>query len=367
MFNGIEIDMLSLGDADCILVSFWSGFIVNRVLIDGGNKGDAPIIREFLRSQQITDIDHVLSTHLHDDHSGGLIELLADPTLNFGKLWFHIPHGHVESMDKVYAALQAAGTSEEAAKIRKSLETAESLFRIATTRSIPFEEPFKGMFIGRLEVCSPTREFYAGLVAEITDAGRIKAEDAERLRYDNQTALEEVISRSRSILGGALSGSSLLSNPQTSPENESSVVTAANHEGEILLFTADAGISSLTNVVNSYLVRGLRWMQIPHHGSRRNLTESLIEIFAPKTAYVSAGGADSKHPRRAVVNAFKKLGTNVYSTHYPTPLHLRHSVGNVPTRPGYNTATPLWDENKLTKIDPPPSLSKLSYLLGPSR
>ena len=48
MYNGLEIDMLSLGNADCILVSFWSGVSVHRVLIDGGNKGDAPIVRSFL-------------------------------------------------------------------------------------------------------------------------------------------------------------------------------------------------------------------------------------------------------------------------------------------------------------------------------
>jgi beta-lactamase superfamily II metal-dependent hydrolase len=78
MYNGIEIDMLSLGNADCILVSFWNGLSVYRVLIDGGNKGDAPTVRGFLRGLNITKIDDVLSTHLHDDHSGGLIELLSD-------------------------------------------------------------------------------------------------------------------------------------------------------------------------------------------------------------------------------------------------------------------------------------------------
>jgi beta-lactamase superfamily II metal-dependent hydrolase len=273
MYNGIEIDMLSLGDADCILVSFWNGLSVYRVLIDGGNKGDEPTVRSFLRALNITSIDEVLSTHLHDDHSGGLIELLSDNTLTFGKLWCHVPHWHVPSrdMDKVRAALKAAGTSDEAANIRKSLDTVASLFNIAKDRGIAHEEPFKGKRIGNLEVCSPTEEFYNGLVVEMTDVEKIKAEDAAEQRYDIQTALEEEISKA--ILGEALAGSSLLSDPHTSPENESSVVTGAQHDGKVILFTADAGTCALTNVVRDYKVAGLHWMQIPHHGSRRNLTE----------------------------------------------------------------------------------------------
>ena len=43
MFNGFEIDMLSLGDADSILVTQWrpDRLLPIRVLIDGGNTGSA--------------------------------------------------------------------------------------------------------------------------------------------------------------------------------------------------------------------------------------------------------------------------------------------------------------------------------------
>jgi beta-lactamase superfamily II metal-dependent hydrolase len=361
MYNGIEIDMLSLGDADCILVSFWNGLTAYRVLIDGGNKGDAPTVREFLRGLNVKSIDDVLSTHLHDDHSGGLIELLSDTSLAFGKLWCHVPHWHVESMDKVYDALKAAGTSDEAANIQKSLATAASIFNIAKGRGITHEEPFKGKRLGNLEVCSPTEEFYNGLVAEITDAGKIKAEDAAQVRYDIQTTLEGAMSKS--ILGGALSGSSLLPDPHTTPENESSAVTGTTYDGKVFLFTADAGTCALTNVAKNYKVAGIHWMQIPHHGSRRNLNESLIETFVPTIAYVSAGGND-KHPRHAVVNAFKKLGSHVYSTHYPTPGHLKYYVGTVPARTGYVSATALWDEKKLEKKSDSDLYLGLAGILG---
>ena len=76
--------------------------------------------------------------------------------------------------------------------------------------------------------------------------------------------------------------------------------------------TADAGTCALSNVARDYKVQQVQVLQIPHHGSRRNITQSLINIFAPKIAYVSAIG-NVKHPRRAVVNAFKKVGTRRFA------------------------------------------------------
>lgn len=48
-YEGMEIDMLSLGDADCILVSRWVGGDVTRVLIDGGEAKHSGRIKRFLK------------------------------------------------------------------------------------------------------------------------------------------------------------------------------------------------------------------------------------------------------------------------------------------------------------------------------
>lgn len=81
-------------------------------------------------------------------------------------------------------------------------------------------------------------------------------------------------------------------------------------------------------------------MQIPHHGSRRNITADLIEHFRPTTAFVSADGS-KKHPNPAVVSAFKEVGTQVYGTHYPDPGSLWQRTGRAPSRPEYEPAIPL--------------------------
>jgi len=343
MYDGVEYDMLSLGDADCILVSTWNGQTVSRVLIDGGNKGDAEKVRSFLREMSIPRLDAVLSTHGHDDHSGGLIALLADRTLQIDLLLSHVPQWHIGSMDAVNKALRDAGPSSEADAIRKTLETSATLYNLARERKIPHAEPFEGRQVGGLTILSPSVEFYEGLVKEFTEADSIRAEAAAQQRYDQQTAQEETLQKA-----GLLESSSLLNDPHTAPENESSVITFAKRGNSAILLTADAGMCALTKVAEKYDIAKPHSMQIPHHGSRRNLNKALIEHLSPEYALVSAIG-DSKHPRRAVVNAFKELGTKVYSTHYPKSATLHHSIGTVPNRSNWVTATPLWDADVLAK------------------
>jgi hypothetical protein len=56
----------------------------------------------------------------------------------------------------------------------------------------------------------------------------------------------------------------------------------------------------------------------------------------------------TKHPRRAVVNAFKAVGAQVFSTHYPPPNggNKWFSLGTVPGRSDYSATIPLYDADK---------------------
>jgi beta-lactamase superfamily II metal-dependent hydrolase len=326
---GIEIDMLSLGNADCILVSRWENGVPTRILIDGGNKGNATDVRTFQLG--ISYLDHVVCTHPHDDHAGGLTVLLADPTLRVGRLWSHIPGCHVDTT-ALSRVLQAKSESSVIRVLRESLVTQRSLLDLAQRRGIPVQEPFQGASIGFLTVCSPDLEFYRDTLCCFSDLEKLRL-------YEERLGAMEL----RSIIDEALEGEpGLIDDPVTSAENESSVVLATVFNGELLLFTADAGVQALGRARDAYKFGPCRWMQIPHHGSRRNLNRKLIEYFRPQVACVSVEGS-KKHPRRAVVNAFKDLGTAVFSTHYPSPAHLWFHLGYVPVRSGYSPATSLWN------------------------
>ena len=335
-YNGFEIDMLNIGDADCILVTEWKNNIPTRVLIDGGNTESAKTLKKFLRDRDMNYIDHVVCTHPHDDHAGGLVELLADTSLCVGRVWVHRPQNHLNMLLVEYALNQTRGL-KRARVIQETLETVNSLTAICTLRGVPVYEPFAGQQISCLTVVGPSVEYYTELVAQFADASKIRASQ-EMLNACHIQELAEVLLESKGIGKSAV----LLDNPETQPENNSSVILATMYDSEKYLFTSDAGAQALTLASEVYDLEACRWMQIPHHGSRRNITESLIRYFRPKTAFVSAAG-NRKHPRRAVVNAFKKVGTRVYSTHYPNGGHLWHYRGEVPPRSNYSSATALWE------------------------
>jgi hypothetical protein len=89
------------------------------------------------------------------------------------------------------------------------------------------------------------------------------------------------------------------------------------------------------------------FVQIPHHGSRRNvgptILNSLLGPIKPKDtpphsrAYVSAPKDDDTHPRGMVLNAFIRRGYKVGATQ-GRKIVFR---GGFPARPGYDPLEPL--------------------------
>jgi hypothetical protein len=109
----------------------------------------------------------------------------------------------------------------------------------------------------------------------------------------------------------------------TSPENEVSTVIClpwdnGDNTWRYSLLSADAGTEALKFVrqvseTAKGFLKGIPWMQLPHHGSRRNLSEELIDYYKPKTSFVSAEGS-VKHPSKKLVNAVKASSRPISTT-----------------------------------------------------
>lgn len=339
MYNGIEIDMLNLGDADSILVSKWVDDSVTRILVDGGRKKDAETVQTFLDSMGITHIDHLVCTHIHDDHARGLVELVNWGNFTIGHAWLHIPSNHVDRQAMVTVLERAGNAGVEFARvITASLQTRDNLHDELAQRGIPISEPFEGDQIGFMTVCGPSVEFYREKLQQFSNFDHLLEKNASLQEKQRVSEIIDV------LYGSESKDSGLLENPETDPENEVSVILGTKYNEGVYLLTADAGVQGLTAAKSAYDLSNLRFMQIPHHGSRRNITKDLIEYFSPETAFVSGVG-DGKHPRISVVNAFKNAGSKVYSTHYKPPNggNKWHHNGTVPVRTNYSSATPLYD------------------------
>jgi beta-lactamase superfamily II metal-dependent hydrolase len=366
-FNGIELDMLSLGDADAILVTWRYGTDTWRVLIDGGSANDAKTVREFLRSQNVTGLFAVVCTHLHNDHARGLIELVKDKSLTIFCGWMH-------DMRRYVRADRLRGSSAEG--VKEALETTRELASAFASRNITPLEPFAGQTVSHfpnLTILGPTPQFYTRALeeslGESSPYGSFLAALAAAPRPNpfastlstplmdsilGKTAIAPALPPSylasaltpppkspvrldlSASLIGALGNSGVEEKPKTQPFNNTSAILGMEYNGNKFLFTADAGSEALDAVHSSW--KNLLWMQVPHHGSDGNLSQKNIERFCPRTAFVSATG-DSSHPDKAIVNGLIKVGAKVYSTH--TKGNLWYWLGAVPYRSNYGEAIPL--------------------------
>ena len=337
-YNGIEIDMLALGDADSLLVTRWENNVPTHILIDGGRGHDTDKVRRFLASREIDHIHELVNSHFHDDHAEGLIGLVQDTTLTFDRAWVHRPERHVD-MDAVKRALGMTAMLKESRLVTASINTERELISALNSRDIEIVEPFEGRDVDFLRVCGPSEAFYTELVQNFKDVDKLRRLEEERNDREQDAGLQETFGQ---VLGktAAAKARPLLKNPRTDPENDSSTILATIIDGKKFLFTADAGAKALSRAADYVDLTSPHWMQMSHHGSIYNITQSLISHFSPKTVYVSADG-NAHRPHATVVEAYKATGASVFSTHHPTNGHLRFHFGEVPARHGYTSATSL--------------------------
>ena len=346
-YNGFEIDMLNLGDADSILVTSWTNGTPTRTLVDGGNKSDAERILTFLKGLGVSHLNHIVCSHPHADHTAGLVEVVKSNKITFDNAWMHLPWNHVNFPVLAEALRRGESNAKRVVTvIRASLATGKELYDAIQAHGITPREPFEGTDIGLLKVCGPSQQYYEELLQEFTDFEKLKKMEEAMASYDKHLLYERVLVGKATLQNLLAKSEGELGTHPTEPENNSSTILATVYEGKKLLLTADAGVEALTRAKNAYQLDNLYWMQIPHHGSRRNINKELIAYFKPSYAFVSAVG-NEKHPRRAVVNAFKEVGTSVHSTHWPTPAgnDKRFPVGDVPARPNYSASPPLYEES----------------------
>ncbi|HLY40566.1 MAG TPA: MBL fold metallo-hydrolase [Terracidiphilus sp.] len=362
-YNGIEIDMLSLGDADCIVVTHWTFSMPHRVLIDGGCGANYDEILGFLQSHGYTWFSAVVCTHCHNDHAAGLIRLVNNRNLTFLSAWMHDIRNHVSS-----DSLRRAASADDG--VKQVLETTEELASVFRSRSICVREPFAGMSIApfpTLTVLGPTEAYYKRVVAEFTNVrapmsrfmplsssvaamlggAPVRAGIVGRIPSGSPNYLMPLASRA-TLMSGLLAASSVQTKPETQTFNNTSTILGMVHGGLRYMFTADAGSDALDQVPQEW--NSLDWMQVPHHGSEDNLSQPNIERFCPKAAFVSAKG-DTSHPSRIIANALMKCGGSVYSTHENG--HLRRWYGTVPARSGYGAATPMKSTGGKNPFIPP--------------
>ncbi|MEJ0010169.1 MAG: MBL fold metallo-hydrolase [Alphaproteobacteria bacterium] len=349
---GYEIDMLPVGNGDksgdAIAVRYGNSSTGYKVMVvDGGTReSGAKLVEHIKEFYGTTRVDYMVCTHPDNDHSSGLRVVMEE--MEVGELWMHRPWNHSHHVHD-YVADGRVTHKSLTANIQKSLSTAHELEGMAEDRGISVHEPLQGSHIGIFEVLSPTLDFYKELlVEEYGDSEESLGRSLLDMLKNAMDAGAEALAR---MVGETWGIETLREDGKTSPLNETSVVLFASIEGRGVLLTGDAGIRALTHAMDfaqatMLPLHELRFVQIPHHGSRRNVSPSLLNRLIGKplaegatrssslSACVSASKDSKTHPRKVVTNAFRRRGAAVTGTQGSTTRH-HH---NMPARAGWGPA-----------------------------
>lgn len=331
-----EIDYIPVGegeksgDAICLRYGNLTGPRSEQtvIVIDGGDKkaGEAMVahIKEYYKTDSV---DYVISTHPDGDHASGLCVVLEE--LRVGALLMHRPWEHAADIKDSFSddRWTARGLGE---KIEKSLKHACELETIAARKGITIVEPFQGVGTqdGSIRFLGPSKEFYQDMLAHFRSTPTPKVENG-LLGALFQKA-EEVVRLIEDNFG-----IDILNDDEdtTSAENNTSAILLLTLGEHRLLFTGDAGKTALLGAIAhadslSIPLTGLQFLDVPHHGSRRNLNTKILKRMNGSTAFISASGENKKHPSKRVTNALAKHGARVFVNRKFT---LRHHH-NAPAR-----------------------------------
>jgi beta-lactamase superfamily II metal-dependent hydrolase len=346
---GYEIDFLPVGDGsrsgDAIALRY-GNLLGDRseqtvIVIDGGFTDDGEALVALITNHYGTDyVDIVVATHPEQDHIKGLEIVLEQ--LRVGQLWMHKPWAHSSTLSASRSS--SFGNIRLSEKLQESMREASDLEVLASRLRIPVIEPFTGLASAdrNFFVIGPDPDYYDELLEQMPGVTQ-EAATASLLRK-----LAEVAQR---LVPETLLIETLTDTGETSAQNNSSVISVLEFDGRISIFTGDAGMPALdraTGVLENagYTPGRCKFIQIPHHGSRRNVGPTILDrLLGSKgtednrgTAYVSAAKAGGpKHPAKKVTNAFRRRGYLPHATQGDAKRH-HHDA---PPRPGYSACDPL--------------------------
>jgi beta-lactamase superfamily II metal-dependent hydrolase len=322
-----EIDFLRAGDSngDAIVVRWGDTkegpYFIN--IIDGGfaDTGDQIIEHVERYYAKPANIANVVLTHADNDHASGLIKVLEHEGFNIHTLWMNRPWDYVdEVLDKFHGLYTREGLIKKMREMHPYLVEIE---KIAVRRGIAIQAPLRGAKIGAFTVLAPSRERYVKLIPDLDKTPPSYASDsASTLGGILTEALRKVVEKVKE----RLDLETLDANPPaTSASNETSVVQMATFGDKRILLTGDVGPDGLNEAAayaeSAGLVIPPTLVQVPHHGSRRNVTPAVLNRWLGTypsqrrgDAIASIGKNEDLYPRKKVGNAFTRRGYDVCAT-----------------------------------------------------
>lgn len=318
-----RIDFLPVGDGsgDAIVIRYGddtNGYYLH--VVDGGRTETAETIIDHITAfYPGSYINHMVLSHADDDHATGLVGVMEK--MDVKNLWMNRPWLYADQiLHHFHGGFTLQGLVEDIKKRHPYLVELEAL---AIKKGTSIHEVFQGDLIGAFTVLAPQKARYMN---SIPDFGKTPDRYTTDAAASQSFGMMRTIRETVKMLMEDWDFETLAKNTETSASNESCVVQYALLENKGVLLTADVGPIGLRESANFGIMLGLdrpKFVQVPHHGSRHNVTPSVLDTWLGSkqpqgtkigTAFCSVGSNKHDYPRAQVINAFMRRGFEVYST-----------------------------------------------------
>lgn len=346
MSDFFEVDFLDVEakkSGDAIAIRYQLQGKTSIHVVDGGYIDTGTALKEHINKfyENPKVIDRVVVTHPDGDHTNGLRTILEDFTVL--ELWMLRPWLYAEELLPRFAKFKSVESLEK--RLREVYSSINTLEEIAIRRKIKILNPFQGSKIGEFHVLAPSKSRYLDLIVESEKTPEPAATEKQAALT---TAFEGFIAKAIAFIRAAW-GDEKFPSDETSSENEMSVVQYAFLCEKKVLLTGDVGRKGLAEAADfapsvGLNLPGIDRFQVPHHGSRRNVSTEILDRWLGKRlaslpakgeekfhAIVSSAKADEDHPRKAVLRAMMHRGAKVATTEGRTVT----TGHNAPNRAGW--------------------------------
>jgi len=130
----LKVHFIDVGQADAILVQAGG----SNMLIDAGNNDDAGLVEKYLRDQGVQKLDVVMGTHPHEDHIGGLDDVIKD--FSIGKVYLPKVNHSTKTYKDVLLALKEKQIKATPAAGGQSFSLGDAKVEILAPNSESYEE-----------------------------------------------------------------------------------------------------------------------------------------------------------------------------------------------------------------------------------
>ena len=301
-----RIEMLPAEEGDSLWIEYGDPKKPRRMLIDGGVLGTHDRLLEKIESIEGKRTFELMTvTHIDNDHIDAMVKLLGEELdLQVGDFWFNAWEQikEADSLGAKQGEMLTDRISERDYPHNQLSHGKAIAISSDPDASLPVYNLEGGM---RLTILGPTARDLARLKTEwkrtIENAGLLPGGP-----FTGAKLLDDAPRYQKDRLGSAAPNVERWANRKFSEDpsapNASSISFLAEYGNRSVVFTGDARSGSLIQGLDRLLAeRGVSKLKIdafkvPHHGSKNNLSNEVMQRIDSKHFLLSSSGAKFNHP-----------------------------------------------------------------------